>query len=342
MKAVDGLDPEAVRKEEELAENIEDSEISLIEAIEGARAALGDRQEHALDVGVDVAEKELETWDKLADRLKDLLKAKKIECAEARNPPALPPGQVRSKRSVNALINKADNLEKAVAEIAELEEALRVACAAVVSARGAADAFSQAPRDDGAPTGALGRHFKDLLAEYNINAQAYWSGTLVGPDARRFLTHFAAILGQLKTKMAETHGQETSDAFYKRHCTCLKPLAVVVELTRKVEMLTAQQLDDLEAACKEFVGSFRTLFPDHSIVAPKFHVIEKHIPYFARRFETCGVFGEDGLESLHPMDSRARLIVRTIRNPVKRHKAATKHLLIKAQHSGAKRLRVGE
>ena len=110
MKAVDGLDPEAVRKEEELAENAEDSEISLIEAIEGARAALGDRQEHARDVGVDVAEKELETWDKLADRLKDLLEAKKIECAEARNPPALPPGQVRSKRSENALKNKADDL----------------------------------------------------------------------------------------------------------------------------------------------------------------------------------------------------------------------------------------
>jgi biotin synthase-like enzyme len=101
-------------------------------------------------------------------------------------------------------------------------------------------------------------------------------------------------------------------------------------------MLSELELTQLGDNCARFVASFRLAFPEHKIVTPKLHVIEKHIPDFARRFGTCGVFGEDGLESLHPMDTRARQIVRTMRNATKRHQAATKHLAIKTQHKKEK------
>ena len=39
-----------------------------------------------------------------------------------------------------------------------------------------------------------------------------------------------------------------------------------------------------------------------------------------------GIFGEDGLEALHPKDSLCRRMVRQMRNPEARHKAHTRHL----------------
>ena len=40
----------------------------------------------------------------------------------------------------------------------------------------------------------------------------------------------------------------------------------------------------------------------------------------------CGVFGEDGCEALHVLDSLCRKMVRQIRNPEARHNAHTLHL----------------
>ena len=42
----------------------------------------------------------------------------------------------------------------------------------------------------------------------------------------------------------------------------------------------------------------------------KGHLIEKHVIHFARWYGTCGCFGEDGLEALHPLATAARIITR--------------------------------
>ena len=62
------------------------------------------------------------------------------------------------------------------------------------------------------------------------------------------------------------------------------------------------------------------------MLTPKGHIVEKHVHYFAKKYGTLGVFGEDGMESLHPLDARARVLVRTMKKSTKRHKARTAHL----------------
>lgn len=325
------MNPDDTEREQELMDEVMDAELILIEAIEEARGALGHRQENPQDAGQDVAESELNKWEDLADELQALIASKKAESNTLRNPPALPAGQVRSRRAVQVQNKKADDIDSASTELSAIEVALRKACAAVSTARSASDEFITSPRADGI-TGELEVLLKKLFVENHINIQAYWAGTVVGPDARRLLDTHVAILGSLKAKMEQVHGSQIANDFYTRYSSCFAPLAVVVHLTRVVAMLTEPELTQLDENCALFVASFRTAFPDHKIVTPKLHIIEKHIPYYARRFGTCGVFGEDGLESLHPMDARARLIVRTMRCPVKRHQAATKHLDIKSQH----------
>ena len=48
-------------------------------------------------------------------------------------------------------------------------------------------------------------------------------------------------------------------------------------------------------------------------------------PWFVDQYGICGVFGEDGCEALHTLDSLCRKIVRKMRNPEARHKALTLH-----------------
>ena len=175
---------------------------------------------------------------------------------------------VRSDRAAQVLKKKADDTNKAVAELSEIETSLRSEYAAVASARAAEEEFALGPREDGS-TGALESDFKDLLAQNHINTQAYWAGTVVGPDARRFLDKHVAILGELKEKIELVHGSQVADNFYWRFSTCLGPLAVVAHLTRKVEMLSELELTQLEESCALFVASFRLAFHEHIIVTPK-------------------------------------------------------------------------
>ena len=48
-------------------------------------------------------------------------------------------------------------------------------------------------------------------------------------------------------------------------------------------------------------------------------------PWFVDEYGICGVFGEDGCEALHVLDSLCRKMVRQMRNPEARHKAHTLH-----------------
>ena len=66
----------------------------------------------------------------------------------------------------------------------------------------------------------------------------------------------------------------------------------------------------------------------------KGHVVEVHVPEFVEWYGTCGIQGEDGVEGLHPQDSKVRRIVRCMRNPEARHKAHTRHLRATVMPSG--------
>jgi hypothetical protein len=178
--------------------------------------------------------------------------------------------------------------------------------------------------------------WKACLKWKNISLQTYWNGTLVGPDCRRFLAEYRDIFQRLRSKIAEVYIDDPRKAtdFYDRHCPILFNLDIITHLTRKVEMLTVEEMDTLEGACSGYPTAFRIAYPGHIILTPKGHTVEKHIMYFIRKYGTLGVFGEDGLEALHPMESRARLIVRTMRNSVQRHKSMQSHLIVQQHFRG--------
>jgi uncharacterized membrane protein YgcG len=77
------------------------------------------------------------------------------------------------------------------------------------------------------------------------------------------------------------------------------------------------------------VHGFRDAYREsyEKLLTPKAHIIEVHVGPIVRRLNGwCGCTGEDGLEALHPWDTRCRLITRAMRDPVARLKATQKHL----------------
>jgi hypothetical protein len=107
---------------------------------------------------------------------------------------------------------------------------------------------------------------------------------------------------------------------------------VVSELTRHVGQLPGNQLDVLGVACAGYGVAFRALHARR--LTPKGHLIEKHIMYYARKYGTCGSFGEDGIEALHPLATSVRIMTRHMRNPVQRRLASNKHEAIHTHTMG--------
>ena len=181
--------------------------------------------------------------------------------------------------------------------------------------------------EEAAKGGALTAAMKVILQKYKISVQRYWNATLVGPDVRKFLLSHGLIIAELAAKIAEVEGPAAAAKFSVRHLRVLKELTIVSHPTRTTEMLTPVQLNELDLACTNFGVAYRLSYD--KILTVKGHIIEQHVSAFARRYGTCGAFGEYGIESLYPWDTRCRLITWTMRNPEARHKATMSLLRIK-------------
>ena len=150
---------------------------------------------------------------------------------------------------------------------------------------------------------------------------------MVCPDCRRFIKHHKEILADIGNAV-EAHGWSAAEFrdLVARHCAVIEHLDVVGHYTRAVWTLTPSEIDELARACAKFGEAWRASYPHRKEMTVKGHIVEVHVPEFARKFGTCGVFGEDGLEALHPHDTLVRRLVRQMRNPEARHAAHTLHL----------------
>ena len=68
------------------------------------------------------------------------------------------------------------------------------------------------------------------------------------------------------------------------------------------------QIEDGCKVCEEYVQMYRDLMrvgEMHPVlmetisITPKMHILEEHVPEFARKWGTVGFFGEDVIETLH-------------------------------------------
>lgn len=288
------------------------------------------------DLGRSVEEMPIATWDSLAEEANLKAAAKSAAGAALAALTLNAANQKLSRRQLHINEESALKMENEASELRAGATALITAKDAVVAARAAVEkealALAAKTASDGneaATGGVLIAAMKSALQEHHISVQRYWNATLVGPDARRFLAAYEAILETLAAKITASNGPQIAAEFTARHSAVLKQLAVVSHLTRKTEKLSALELDQLEFACTAFGDAFRLHYNQNLTV--KGHIVEQHVADSARKYGNCDAFCEDGLESLHPWDTRCRLITRTMRNPQARHRATTRHLGIKVQ-----------
>ena len=152
---------------------------------------------------------------------------------------------------------------------------------------------------------------KAILDFFGINVQRYWNGTLVGPDCRKFCDHFVAIFARIRALYIAKNENMGRLIELDQFAANIKQIGIINKLTRSVEMLTSEQLDELELACKEFGVTCRKF---KKTLTMKGHIIEQHVMRHARKYANCGCFSEECLEAYHPKDTEYRIRCRKIRN----------------------------
>lgn len=82
-------------------------------------------------------------------------------------------------------------------------------------------------------------------------------------------------------------------------------------------MLLKQRIEDFITARLEY---------GNGTLTPKDLVLKDNVMYYVETYKTLGIFGEDGLEALHPKDTAKRELTRAMRSPKARCKAHMDHM----------------
>ena len=115
--------------------------------------------------------------------------------------------------------------------------------------------------------------------------------------------------------------------FINEQCVPLvSKLLEVVKFITAIKPMTSEVIEPGCAACEEYV----TLFRQHMVgdgklhpvlkqkysITSKMHVLEAHVPVFARLWYTVGFFGEDPVETLHKDFNHMMRTFCSVRNPL--------------------------
>ena len=162
------------------------------------------------------------------------------------------------------------------------------------------------------------------------------SGAWQGNQCKKFLGLAKAgkgktwkdVLDTLKQLVLTSALDNKTDVvtFLDKICTPL--ISKLVEIVKFI--IRAEPMDDetIEAGCKvceDYVDLYRkTMHVDKShpllkeklSITPKMHILEVHIPEFARQWRTVGFFGEDVVETLHKNFNKLLRRLCSIRNPL--------------------------
>ena len=101
-------------------------------------------------------------------------------------------------------------------------------------------------------------------------------------------------------------------------------LVEAVEFICKIKPMGDQEIESGCAACVDYVRMFREKMhvgSEHPVlqetfhITPKMHILEAHVPDFARKWRTVGFFGEDVVETLHKDYNSLIRRFCSIRNP---------------------------
>ena len=163
-----------------------------------------------------------------------------------------------------------------------------------------------------------------------INEAQFHGGDWQGNQCRKFIGtktkkgkehgNWRQVLTKLKELAIPTTTTDRANLSYDPETICkflddvLEPLCEKFEVAIKfIQTTRIMDDDEVEAgcsACVEYVRLYRELLDvapkdkqallgEKTSIIPKMHILEVHIPEFARAWHTVGFFGEDVIETLH-------------------------------------------
>lgn len=173
------------------------------------------------------------------------------------------------------------------------------------------------------PPGELTAYYEEVMSTVaKISREVYWKNTTNGPAVWLFFEHYKRLLEMMKQKITMLgYGENVAAAFYQRHAAVLGPLGRACSLARAARRLTDTEINELVATCEELGKAWRTSYPDAAVLTPKMHSLVTDVPRIVKKWKSIGLFGEDGMEALHPKWRDAMLMVRSMRNPEAKFKA---------------------
>ena len=191
------------------------------------------------------------------------------------------------------------------------------------------DELEIAKKED--PDGILTSYWEEILrADAKISKEVYWKNTMNGPAVWLFFKHHATLLQKMAIKITDVgHSSEVGAQFVSRHAAVIKPLGEACSLARAARRLTDDEISKLEEACMAVGVEWRKSYPDAAVLTPKMLSLVTDVPRIAKKWKSIGLFGEDGMEALHPKWRDAMLMVRCMRNPEHKLKAGLDKLHMK-------------
>ena len=171
-----------------------------------------------------------------------------------------------------------------------------------------------------------------LMKSLHIKRQSFHRGALNGNDCHRILVNrrlFASLLRptkftQLSNGTSESFGSHSTAQLF---ATLFEKLYHCDQLYSAARPLCAHEMRALELRCASFGNWFPHRFPAAPI-KPKFHLLTKHVPLFAARWQTVGLGSEQAIESNNRIINRLDRTYTTLTDSQQRLRAMIQQLVL--------------
>jgi hypothetical protein len=183
--------------------------------------------------------------------------------------------------------------------------------------------------------------YENAKKKIGVDNQAYHSGAITGRQVWLMLKKRVELL-QLVLKAADSEEEKKNAA--TAFASVLRRWTMAYELfglMKAARMLEPGEIDHLSDLCSRYAQEFRLesqkpwrLAARKKKIAKQLHVplklhfLQIHVPQFARRWGSVGLFSEDAAESIHALWNRLNRRYACIRSEIERAKSVLSALAV--------------
>jgi hypothetical protein len=168
-----------------------------------------------------------------------------------------------------------------------------------------------------------------LKESLGIVAQAYFSGAYVGNHIRTLLKKCGKIFRALRKIASDDEERAKLNAILAPYYKRWTMLYELFKLTKAPRMLEPREIEHIAKLAPLYANELRAsvktewrreahgLKKGKRVHLPlKLHMLEAHVPRFARRWGSVGLFAEDAFESIHALMNKLRRSCASMRNKI--------------------------